>query len=76
MKVGDRGQVTIPKEIRERFGIGPETEVEFRVVSGSIVLRKAPRKLNLDKWKGRCGGAFAKLGYSSVDEFIEDVRGR
>jgi AbrB family looped-hinge helix DNA binding protein len=76
MRVGERGQVTIPKEIRERFGIGPETEVEFRVVKGSIVLRKAPKKLKLDKWKGRCGRAFAKLGYSSVDKFIEDVRGR
>ena len=76
MKVGERGQVTIPKEIRDRFGIGPETEVEFHVANGSIVLRKAPKKLNLSRWKGRCGGTFAKLGYSSVDEFIEDVRGR
>ena len=76
MKVGGRGQVTIPKEIRERFGFGPETEVEFRVVNGSIVLRKAPKKLKFRKWKGRCGGTFAKLGYSSVDKFIEDVRGR
>jgi AbrB family looped-hinge helix DNA binding protein len=76
MRVGERGQVTIPKEIRERFGIGPETEVQFRVVKGSIVLSKAPKKLNLDKWKGSCSHTFAKLGYSSVDQFIEDVRGR
>jgi AbrB family looped-hinge helix DNA binding protein len=71
MKIGERGQVTIPKDIREQFGLGPETEVEFRVVGGSIVLKKAPKKLNLAKWRGRCGDAFAKLGYSSVDKFIE-----
>jgi AbrB family looped-hinge helix DNA binding protein len=76
MKVGQRGQVTIPKDIRERFGIGPDTEVEFHVVNGSILLKKAPKKLNLGKWRGRCGNSFAKLGYSSVDKFIEDVRGR
>ena len=76
MRVGERGQVTIPKRIRERFGIGPETEVEFRVVNGSIVVSKAPKRLNLDKWKGRCGDSFAKLGFSSVDKFIEDIRGR
>ena len=76
MKIGERGQVTIPKEIRDQFGLGPETEVEFRVVGGSIILKKSPRKLDLAKWKGRCGGSFAKLGYSSVDEFIEDIRGR
>jgi AbrB family looped-hinge helix DNA binding protein len=76
MKVGERGQVTIPKEIRNRFGISPETEVEFSIVENAIVLRKKSTKLNLKKWKGRCKESFAKLGYSSVDKFIEDIRGR
>jgi AbrB family looped-hinge helix DNA binding protein len=55
MRIGDRGQVTIPKHIRDQFGLGPKTEVEFRVVNSNIVLRKAPKKLNLTKWKGYCG---------------------
>ena len=76
MKIGERGQVTIPKEIRDRFALGPETEVEFRVVKGSIVLKKAPKKLALRRWKGRCKDSFAQLGYSSVDTFVDDVRGR
>ena len=76
MKVGERGQVTIPKEIREKFGLGPETEVEFQVVRGSIVLRKAPARLNLGKWTGRCKESLRELGYTSVDKFIDDVRGR
>jgi AbrB family looped-hinge helix DNA binding protein len=76
MKVGERGQVTIPKEIRERFGIRPDTEVEFSIVDNEIVLRKARKKLNLEKWKGKCAGSFHKLGYSSTDDFIDDVRGR
>jgi hypothetical protein len=46
------------------------------VIRGSIVLKKAPKKLNLSKWKGRCGDTFAKLGYTSVDKFIDDVSGR
>ena len=76
MKIGERGQVTIPKDIRARFGLGPDTEVEFRVIHGSIVLKKAPKKLNLLRWKGRCKDSFSRLGYSSVDKFVEDVRGR
>lgn len=54
MKIGERGQVTIPKDIRDQFGLGPETEVEFHVLGGNLVLKKAPKKLNLAKWKGRC----------------------
>jgi AbrB family looped-hinge helix DNA binding protein len=76
MKIGERGQVTIPKEIRDRFGLKPATEVEFHIVEDAVVLQKTPTKLNLDKWKGRCKGSFAKLGYRSVDDFIEDLRGR
>jgi len=76
MKIGDPGQVTIPKKIREEFGLGANSEVEFRVVGGSIFLKKVHKRLYLSKWKGRCGKAFERLGYSSVDEFIDDVRGR
>ncbi len=76
MKIGERGQVTIPKDLREKFGLKPETEVEFQVVNNSILLRKKPRKLALARWKGRCRKSFAELRYARVDEFIQDVRGR
>jgi AbrB family looped-hinge helix DNA binding protein len=42
MKIGRRGQVTLPKDLRERFGLKPKTEVEFQVVNNSILLRKKP----------------------------------
>lgn len=38
-KVGDRGQVTIPKELRDRYGIEGGDEIEFVEVEGQIVLR-------------------------------------
>jgi AbrB family looped-hinge helix DNA binding protein len=76
MKIGERGQVVIPKPLRERFGLGPETEVEFRVVRNALMLLKKPKPLDLGKWKGRCGRSFAEMGYSSVDKFMDDVRGR
>jgi len=37
------------------------------------VLKKAPKRLNLQKWKGRCHESFSELGYSSVDKFIDDA---
>ena len=76
MRIGARGQVTVPKEIRDRFGLRAKAEVEFQVIKGQIVLRKKPKELKLEKWKGRCKESFARLGYASVDKFVEDVRGR
>ncbi|MEZ5399043.1 MAG: AbrB/MazE/SpoVT family DNA-binding domain-containing protein [Bryobacteraceae bacterium] len=76
MKVGERGQVTIPKEIRDRFGITAETEVEFLVEQGEIIVRKVAAPLALAKWKGFCGDRFRDLGLSSIDAYIDEVRGR
>jgi AbrB family looped-hinge helix DNA binding protein len=76
MRIGERGQVTIPKEIRDKFGLCPDVEVEFHVENGSIVLRKAPRKLDIERWRGRCKSSLADLGGASVDTFMEDIRGR
>ena len=37
-----RGQVTIPREIRDRLGLKPFDTIEVRVVDGEIRLSKAP----------------------------------
>jgi AbrB family looped-hinge helix DNA binding protein len=38
-KVGDRGQVTIPKEIRDRRGIEGGDEIEFVEVNDEILIK-------------------------------------
>jgi AbrB family looped-hinge helix DNA binding protein len=40
MRVTSKGQVTIPIEIRDQFGIQPSTEVRFVVRHGLVVLEK------------------------------------
>lgn len=42
MRITSKGQVTIPQDIREQFGLLPQTEVEFEVVDDGVLLRKAP----------------------------------
>ncbi len=76
MKIGERGQVPIPKTIREKFRLRPATEVEFEVVRGIIVLRKRTPGLRLRKWAGAGARRWRQLGFNSVDEFIEAVRSR
>jgi antitoxin PrlF len=41
MRVTEKGQVTIPKALRDALGIGAGTEVEFERRKDSIVVRKA-----------------------------------
>ena len=40
MKVTEKGQVTVPIEIRRKLGILPHTEVEFVISGKNAVLRK------------------------------------
>ena len=40
MRVGEKGQVTIPKDLRDEFGISAGTEVVFAAERDHIVLRK------------------------------------
>jgi len=40
MKITTKGQVTIPQEIREKYGFLPHTEVEFIVEEGKVRLVK------------------------------------
>jgi AbrB family looped-hinge helix DNA binding protein len=42
VRITSKGQVTIPKEIRDEFGLLPGTEVEFAPVNGEIRVRKMP----------------------------------
>lgn len=41
MRVTEKGQVTIPKELRDEFGIGAGSEVDFEAAGDVIVIRKA-----------------------------------
>ena len=38
--VADRGQVTIPKALRQRLGIRPKTVLDFQEENGALVARK------------------------------------
>jgi antitoxin PrlF len=44
MRITSKGQVTIPAEIRERFGFLPDTEVEFVVEGDAVRVVRATRQ--------------------------------
>ena len=43
MRITSKGQVTIPQAIREKAGLLPNTEVEFEMKGGKVVLKPVGR---------------------------------
>ena len=63
-----KGQVTIPKEIREALGLRRGDEVEFVLEGGVYILRKAKRGLD------SCVGYLRSRG-RTTDELMRKLRG-
>ena len=70
--VTSKGQVTLPKAIRDALGIGPGTEVEFELAQDRAVLRKRVPTEALERWQGHLRG---QLPADSVDELMGALRG-
>ena len=68
-KVGERGQVTIPKALRDRLGIRPGTRLTFEAENGRLVAFKADSGDTLDALYGRFGRG------RRADAVVADLRG-
>ena len=51
--VSEKGQVTIPKEIRDRLALNPGTVLEFVAEKGQLIGRKKEETDVFEKWRGR-----------------------
>jgi antitoxin PrlF len=70
-KVTSKGQVTIPKKVRDRLGVHPGEEVGFEEKGGVIVMTKAVTKSPFDKWVGK----LVKLEGQRSDDLVKELRG-
>jgi AbrB family looped-hinge helix DNA binding protein len=70
-KLQERGQITIPKAIRDRYGLRPGEPLEFVLEEDGFRVRKAADEAD-PIW--RIFGSL-KRGVDT-DEFIEEIRGR
>ncbi len=61
--VADRGQVTIPKALRQRLGIRPKTVLDFQEENGVLVARKMEER----------DAVAAVLGCLKLDRRTDDI---
>jgi AbrB family looped-hinge helix DNA binding protein len=70
-KVTSKGQVTIPKEIREKLGVHPGEDVGFEERDNLLVISKVVTKSHFDKWVGR----LKHLEGQRSDDLVREARG-
>ncbi|MBM4147245.1 MAG: AbrB/MazE/SpoVT family DNA-binding domain-containing protein [Nitrospira sp.] len=53
VKVTSRGQMTIPKQVRDKLGLRPGGTIIFVEKNGIFYIEKLVQKSPFDKWAGR-----------------------
>lgn len=69
--VAERGQITLPKAVRDALGLTKGSVLKIEVEGGRIILRK-----NVDDAISRVRGRFKLDGFSNTDEAMRAIRGR
>ena len=71
MRVTTKGQVTIPRNIREKLGIIPETDIDFKEDNGRFYIVKTTKPKLSNKFNKFRGIASAKM---TTDEILHLTR--
>ncbi len=75
-QVTEKGQVTIPVELRRKFGLLPHTEVEIVEHEGQVVIRPKPGGMNRGRWIAeRLRGRLKGKTDLTTDEIMAMTRG-
>jgi AbrB family looped-hinge helix DNA binding protein len=71
-KLTSKGQITIPKDVRQRLGLRPGDELEFVEDEGTYRVRKRILGSPFQKYRGY----LKELAGCNPDELVEQMRGR
>ncbi len=76
MRISERGQITIPKHLRDRFGMNQNVEVQITPTDQGLLIQKRTAAMHpIDRVYGILGKDALGEGVS-VDDYIEEIRGR
>ncbi|HVK52858.1 MAG TPA: AbrB/MazE/SpoVT family DNA-binding domain-containing protein [Pseudoxanthomonas sp.] len=69
--VAERGQITLPKAVRDALGLTKGSVLKVELEGSRIVLRKS-----VDDAVSRARGRFKLDGFDSTDDAMRAIRGR
>ncbi|MGY0559445.1 AbrB/MazE/SpoVT family DNA-binding domain-containing protein [Luteimonas sp. A277] len=69
--VAERGQITLPKAVRDALGLTKGTALKVELEGGRIILRKS-----VDDAVSRARGRFRLDGFDSSEAAVDALRGR
>jgi antitoxin PrlF len=70
-RLTDKGQITVPRLVRERLGLRPGDEVEFVAEGDGYRLRKVLRRNPFSRYRGHLDA----LAGRDPDALVRDLRG-
>jgi AbrB family looped-hinge helix DNA binding protein len=73
MRVTTKGQVTIPKNVREKLGIIPETDIDFQEDNGRFYIVKTTNPKSTQKFKRFRGIATAKMTTEEIMKLTREI---
>jgi len=71
-RITSKGQITIPQDIRTKFGFLPGMEVDVIAEGNKALIVKSRRENRFMNWLGR-GKRRSKI---EIDQMVEEIRGR
>ena len=74
MRISERGQITIPKRFRDRFGMNKDVEVEITPTEhGLLIQKRSAAQHPVERVSGILDGVDPAF---DVDEYMAEIRGR
>lgn len=70
-KLTSKGQITIPRKVREQLGVSTGDKIQFKEKNGVFTIKKSVKESPFDKWVG-----YLKNKGKNTDRIIEEIRGR
>lgn len=69
--VTSKGQITIPKRVREAIGLRPGEQIVFKKTEQGFLVQKQVKSSPFDKYRGY----LADVAETDSDEIVRDLRG-